>query len=136
MKVFLDTNVVIDFLAHRDPFYSQAAQIMDLAVREEITIVVSSLTFVNAAYILRKIFDKDNLYRKLVQFAQLCEISIVDGDIVRTAIIKQSHDFEDCVQCFSAMATDVDLIVTRDKMGFCEMPMLSMTPNDFLARCV
>ena len=62
MKVFLDTNVIIDFYAQREEFYRPASIIIDLAKRKEIEIVVSATTFVNAFYILRKKYDFTSLY--------------------------------------------------------------------------
>ena len=54
MKLFLDTNIVVDFYAQRDPFFSSAWKIIELAERGLVDIVVSSLTIINLAYILRK----------------------------------------------------------------------------------
>lgn len=59
MKVFLDTNVIIDFSANRAPFWEAAARVIDMGYRGEISLVISSLTFVNVAYILRKVFPSE-----------------------------------------------------------------------------
>lgn len=49
MKLFLDTNVVIDFCVERVPFYESVAGIIELASRSEVALVASSLTVVNTA---------------------------------------------------------------------------------------
>lgn len=135
MKVFLDTNVIVDFFGHRLPFYNDAAQIIDMALRSEIHLAVSSLSFINVAYILRKQFDHRHLYEKLLQLAQLTEISKIDSEIIRSAILKEARDFEDCVQCMSAMDVRADIILTRDKTGFANMSIRSLTPAEFIEKC-
>jgi len=135
MKVFLDTNVVIDFCAHRAPFFQPAACIVDMGYRGEIDIAISALTFINVAYILRKAFPKEDVYAKLGSLAELCDVSPIDRSTVKEAIRRRSSDFEDCVQCFSAMASRADIIVTRDETGFKDLPVPFITPSDFISRC-
>lgn len=135
MRAFLDTNVVVDFFGHRDPFFSDAADIIDMAVRDEITLVVSSLTFINAAYVLRKSFGKDIMLRKLTQLASICDISYIDSNIIKDSILRNSRDFEDCVQYLSAIQGKADLIITRDKTGFADLGGITMKPAEFLENC-
>lgn len=135
MNVFLDTNVVIDFCVRREPFFNSAANIMDMAYRREINIIISSLTFVNVAYILRKAFPKDEMGGKLDSLAALSDIAPINKEIIKEAIRRRSRDFEDCVQCLSAMAANADIIVTRDKNGFTGLPIQAISPDDFVERC-
>ena len=53
-KVFLDTNVVIDLLDKREPFYREAVSLFTLAYNKKITLYISALTFATASYLLRK----------------------------------------------------------------------------------
>ena len=135
MKVFLDTNVVVDFCALREPHYDSIASVMELARRKDISIVISSLTFVNLAYILRKAFVQEIVYTKLIGLSGLCEISRVDDSVVREAIESKRKDFEDSVQYFSALTSNADVILTRDKTGFEGLPTLAMTAEEFIQRC-
>lgn len=135
MKVFLDTNVVIDFCGKRQPFFQSAATIIDMGYRRELGLIVSSLTFINVAYILRKAFPKELVNEKLKELSTICEISPIDSPIIRSAIVNGSKDFEDCVQCFSAMACNAEAIITRDKSGFADLPLPVYTPDDFVKCC-
>ena len=72
MKVFLDTNVIIDFYAQRENFFRPAAIIVDLAMKKGIELCASSLSFVNAFYVLRKTYQVEELYDKLSRFSELC----------------------------------------------------------------
>ena len=135
MKVFLDTNVVVDFCVQREEFFKPAAQIIDLAISGEIELVISSLTFINVAYIVRKAFGKDIVFGKLQKLSELCNISEIDEHVIKSSIAKHSKDFEDCVQCFSAMKANSDLIITRNKNDFEDLPLKTMTPTEFIEHC-
>jgi len=135
MKVFLDTNVVIDFCAKRNPFFDDAALIMDMAYRNEVSIVLSSLTVVNVAYILRKVFPIKDIKEKLGELLKICRVSPVDSEIIEKAIAWEAHDFEDCIQYLSAVSYGCDLIVTRDEDGFGEFPMPIYTPDNYIRNC-
>lgn len=80
MKLFLDSNIVVDFYAHREPFFSSAWKIFELAEDGIVDVVVSSLTFINLAYILRKTYSRDIIAAKLGHLIKLCKISKIDGD--------------------------------------------------------
>lgn len=135
MKVFLDTNVVVDFCVQREEFFKPAAQIIDLAIAGEIEIVISSLTFINVAYIVRKAFGKDVVFSKLQKLSELCHISEIDEYVIKSSIARHSKDFEDCVQCLSAIKANSDLIVTRNKDDFVDLPLNAMTPAEFIEHC-
>ena len=59
MKAFLDTNVIIDFMVEREPFFLDAANIFDMHRNVDIELFASSLTLVNSAYIIQKAYSKD-----------------------------------------------------------------------------
>lgn len=135
MKAFIDTNVVVDFCAMREPFFKDAATIMEMARQNALKIVISSLTFVNVAYIMHKYFPIKDVMIKLQSLMVLCDISPIDKDVISKAILDNSYDFEDAVQYFSTNGYDIDIIITRDKRGFKEFPIVVNTPHEFIANC-
>lgn len=132
MKVFLDTNVVLDFYNRREEFFAPAAVIFDMAFKRQIDICVSATTFVNAFYILRKRYERSELYQKLESLSALCEITPIDHRIVRQGLALRLKDFEDVVQYFSAMQSQADCIVTRNIKDFKELEGKILTPVEFL----
>ncbi len=78
-RVFLDTNIVIDFLGERDPFYEAAAKVMTLADKKEILLFTTPSTIVSAYYILSKYENKKAALIKIRKFKLLCDIAITDG---------------------------------------------------------
>lgn len=132
IKVFLDTNVIIDFYARREEFFKPAAVIIDLAVEGYVDIYVSSLTFVNAFYVLRKTYNVDDLYQKLQSLSELCRITGLDEDNIKYCLENRSLDFEDTVQYMSAMSIKPDVIVTRNIKHFKNVDVEVNTPTSFL----
>ena len=132
MKVFLDTNVIIDFYARREDFFLPASIIIDMAYKKRIDIVVSSLTFVNAFFILRKTYNKESLYPKLRKLADICVITRIDEEIIKSCLQREVSDFEDAVQYTSSKTLDVDVIVTRDPKHYKEFDIKVQTPTEFL----
>ena len=135
MRVFLDTNVLVDFCAEREPFYFDASAIIDMGYKGKVTLIASSLTFVNIAYVLRKVMSRELVMQKLERLMGLCVVSSINRQAVSSAFSSRSKDFEDAVQYFSALQVDADLIVTRDDKGFAGFDLPVMTPAVFLAHC-
>lgn len=132
MNVFLDTNVIIDFYARREDFFLPASIIIDLAYHKKILIYVSSLTFVNAYYILGRTYKIESLMEKLATLAKICHITPVDENTIRKAFVSRGSDFEDIVQYESAMTISPDVIITRNIKHFTGLSLNVMTPSDFL----
>ena len=135
MKVFLDTNVLVDYLNKREPFFEDAASIIGICLSGQVKGVLSALSVVNAAYIMRKAYTKDSLMAKMEWLATAFEISPINRQTIHDALTSRAADFEDAVQCFSAVQSRSDLILTRDKSGFNSLVLPVMTPAEFLARC-
>lgn len=132
MKVFLDTNVIIDFYDRRKEYFLPASIIMDIAFRKRIQLLVSTVSFVNAFYLLRKSYRKEELYRAMGSLARLCNITPVNEQMVKACLEERANDFEDAIQCQSAQAMNADVIVTRNKKDFLQFGVKVQTPTEFL----
>ena len=135
MRVFVDTNVVVDFLGKRDPFFHDAAIIFEMSRLGKIEVVVSSLTIVNCAYVLRKQFSNVVTLDKIEDFCRMLKISPIDRNVILNALSSRPIDYEDAVQYFSAKSFTPDVIITRDKTGFKEYGALVMSPMEFVNEC-
>ena len=133
-NVFLDTNIFIDFLAHRGDFYEPAALIVSLGIQDKIRLQVSSLSFATASYILSQHhkWDTPRIVREFDSFINICKITTVDEIIVRRAVSAPFIDFEDGMQYYSAMSFSSDYIITRNSDDFSESQITVMEPNEFL----
>ncbi len=132
MKLFLDTNVMLDFLGEREPFYISAAKIATLADKRKLKIIVSALSFTTVSYFLTKyeglIRTKDKL-RKFRIISGICEL---DELIIEKGLNSDFPDFEDSLQYFSALRAECDIIITRNGKDFKKSQIPIMTPDEFL----
>ena len=138
-RIFLDTNVVIDFLGERKPFYESVAKILTLADNKKIKIFTSPTTIATTYYILNRLDSSKIALEKIRKFKLLCDISVMDNEVIDKAIISNFKDFEDALQYFSAIATNCDLIITRNEKDFksalipilnCESYLQTLTTPD------
>ena len=134
MRAFLDTNVIIDVLAAREPFFRDSQRVVDYCERHSGSGFLSSLTFCTVAYVLRKSVGREELPTKLKTLRKIFGVLSVTAGSVDWAIDSPMSDFEDAMQYESAFAAKMDMIVTRDKSGFAgaEMPVLS--PSEFVSK--
>jgi predicted nucleic acid-binding protein len=131
-KVFIDTDVVLDFLTGREPFATDAARIFMLAERKKIFICTSGLVFSNAYYILRKIAPHKKVIDKLKQLAEHVDIIGLSKSAVMNALGYDFNDFEDALQHFAARAENVKTIVTRNIKDYKHSDLAVLAPDQFL----
>ena len=117
-KIFLDTNIVLDFLGEREGFYEPAAKILTLADQKKIEIYTSPTSISNTYYLLSRFENTKIALEKIRKFKVLCSISMMDDEVIEKAINSNFKDFEDAMQYFSALASNCDLIVTRNEKDF------------------
>ena len=132
MKLFWDTNVMLDFLGERDPFYISAAKIATLAEKREVEIIVSALSYATISYLLTKYEGLEKTKDKLRKFKVISEICELDGVLIEKGLNSEFSDFEDSLQYFSALRTNCDIIITRNGKDFKKSQIPIMTPDEFL----
>lgn len=110
--LFVDTDVVLDLLARRDPFHTAAATLFTMAETGRITLFVSSLTFSNLFYILRKQLSARTAHEVLRNFRQLVTVAALDDAIVEQALEAEFTDFEDALQYFTALSAGCTILIT------------------------
>lgn len=134
-SVFVDTDVIIDFLIDREPFSQKSAEIFALAESEKISIYVSSLCFNNIFYITRKIVGFPKAMDLLQKLESLAEILPVGKITIRQALSARFTDFEDGIQNFAAIQeSKIKTIVTRNIKDFKKSELVIQTPEEFVLR--
>ena len=133
-KVFVDTNIVIDLLAKREPFYKDAQDLFTLSDKKEIKLQISSLSFANAYYSIVKHHKSVDAKKYLSKFKVLVEILPLEDKAIELALASDFGDFEDELQYFIAMDYECDIIVTRNKKDFKSSKIPIMTAAEYLKR--
>jgi predicted nucleic acid-binding protein len=135
--LFIDTDVIIDFLIDRKPHSREAAIIFTLIDHKKLKGYVSSLTFSNLYYVLRKLDSHNKVIAKLDSLSKMVNILKVDEQIIKNAISSSFPDFEDTIQYFSALdSKKIDVIITRNTKDFKNSTIPVMTPGDYLKTAV
>lgn len=73
-RLFIDTNIMLDFLGERKSFYESIAKLATLADKGELTMVASPISFATVNYFLTKYESAKIAKEKLRKFKILCEI--------------------------------------------------------------
>ena len=132
-RLFIDTNIVIDLLSRREPFYDESANLFSLADKKVIELNISSLTVTNTSYILLRQTDSKKAKEILRKLRLIVNILPLDDKIIGLALNDDSFsDFEDGLQYFTAIENDPDLIITRNLKDFKASKLPVMTAKQFL----
>ncbi len=133
-NLFIDTNIVLDLLAKRDPFYDSSAKLFSLADRNVIQLSVASLTFANTNYVLSKLKSASEAKEILRKFKLLVQIISLSEKIVDLALNDSKFkDFEDGLQYYSAIESNQDIIITRNQKDFKSSLLSIMSAEEFLS---
>ena len=133
MRLLLDTNVLLDVIAARQPFYQAAARLWSLAEHDRIEAFVSAISFNNIYYIVRKSAGKEKADEALRAIRDLFTPVSLDAKLINRSMDAPIDDFEDAVQFHSAARESVDYLVTRDPDGFPRTGVSILSPLEFLA---
>lgn len=133
MLILIDTNVLLDVIARREPYVIFSEKVIDLCRQEVINGAIAGHSVLNAMYVLRKNFT---LTERKEIFLSLCEFLYVEsvdfGKIIQALKDDDFSDFEDCLQMQCALSLHADYIVTRNVKDFAASEIPAVTPEEFL----
>ena len=130
--VLIDTNIILDLLAKREPFYESAAQFFSLVSQGFIEAKASALSFSDVHYVLSKQLSKQIALQKLIKFRQKVVVSAVNEKIIDAALLSDFSDFEDAIQYQVALAEKCQTIITRNEKDFKNSQIPVMSAEAFL----
>lgn len=117
-RLYLDSNVVLDFLLDRVPYAAAATQLLAAANQGRAMLLVSSLTYTTAHYVVSKAIGKHAATQALTSLHVQVVTVAIDDSVIEQALQAGLPDFEDAVQLFAALAAGAEAVVTRDPKGF------------------
>ena len=132
-KLFVDTNIVIDLLSRREPFFEEAAELFSLADKKQVELSVSSLTIANTSYALLRQMDSIKAKSVLRKLRLILKVLPLDDKIIGLALNDDTFsDFEDGIQYFTAIEYEQELIITRNLKDFKKSKLPTMTAKQFI----
>ena len=132
--IFLDTNVIIDFLADRRPFSLTAAEIFNASLSGNVKIYISAVSYNNIYYILRQSLSYKETIKLLEELSEMTEIVDVTKTVIKKSLKSEFKDFEDAIQYNCALTINkIDFIVTRDSKDFRKSTLPVMNPQEAIS---
>ncbi len=135
-KLFLDTNVVLDLLGEREPFYDAIAKIVSLSDKGKIQLTVSALTYSTIFYILSRFEDKEIVKEKIRKFKIVAQTSDLTDKIIDKGLASKFKDFEDALQYYSALKSGCSIIITRNGKDFKLADISVFSPDEYLSKYI
>ena len=133
MKLLIDTNVVLDVLLRREPFFRTAAEVLNLTQRDEVREYVSASAITDIYYIANKqMKDCDAVRDLLKRLLMVVSVVAVSEREIQNALNLAWGDFEDSVQYSVALLNEMDGIVTRNPSDYQEANMRIWLPEQAL----
>lgn len=134
MKLLIDTNVVLDILLRREPFYKDAAEVLNLSQREDVQEYVSASAITDIYYIAnRQIKDRGAVRELLKRLLTVVSVAAVSEREIKNALSLEWGDFEDSVQYSVALLSEMDAIVTRNPDDYRQASVRVFMPERILA---
>jgi predicted nucleic acid-binding protein len=134
MKVLLDTNVVLDAIAKREPFYLDAQNVIDLILNNKLEGYITANSITDIFYIAKKHLSQNDLHSTMRSLFTIFSIVDVLGTDCHKALDFPLDDYEDALLVVCSSKTAIDYIITRDKEFLQKakpsIPVIS--PADFL----
>jgi predicted nucleic acid-binding protein len=117
-RVFIDSDIILDVLAERKPFYEPAAKLFTLMDEGDVSGFTSPIVFANIHYILSKMTSKAYALQSLRKLKSLISILSTDENIIELALESSFIDFEDAIQYYTAKSHEINFIITRNKRHY------------------
>lgn len=134
MRALIDANIILDVLQDRKPHVQSSSIIWKLCETEQLDGYISSLTFANLVYVMRKslvpkqikeVFEKLHL---IFSFADLTASDLAE------AAAREWTDFEDALQSAAAQRIHASYIITRNEKDFRDSSVPALSPDEFLEK--
>ena len=133
MRILIDTNVILDVLLKRSPFYEAAIEVLKLSVREDIQEFVSASAITDIYYIAYKnMRDKAVVRDLLKKLILIVSVAGVSEEEIQKALELGWKDFEDSVQYSVALLNEMNGLITRNVKDYSSSEIQVWEPNQFL----
>ncbi len=134
MIVLIDTNVIIDFLVAREPFYDSALRVMEKCASGEADGYMAFHSLPNLWYILRK-GPAETRRLWLEKVCMVLKVACASQEAVMAAIKMDNFiDFEDCLQDRCAEEVSANYIITRNTSDFEASVVSAIEPDEWLKK--
>ena len=134
MGALVDTNVVLDALANREPWAKEARDLLFLAACGKLDLALSGSTITDVFYLVNRYVTHDKRVSAEVVDTLMQSLSVVNVGMRECLFAAHSPiaDFEDAVVAEAARTAGLDCIVTRNLEGYAQSEVSAVSPHDYL----
>lgn len=130
--VFADTNIILDWLGKREPFFKYAKELFRKGEDKEVLILVSTMSYISVEYILRKQIGTQKTKQALAGLRSISQVSTSGEKEIDLSLISSIKDFEDAFQYYSALNNGASVIITRNPKDFSHSKIPVMSAEEYL----
>lgn len=132
-KLFVDSDVVIDFFTDREPHVNPASELFELNEQGDVKLYLSAVSINNIYYIVRRFLGHKKTLEIIEILIEMTEIVGTTKNEIYQALKNKFTDFEDSIQYSSALTIKgLDAIITRNLKDYRNSSIAVMTPLNFL----
>jgi len=133
MRLMIDTNIFLDVLLQREPFFESSKAVLKLCEDKSVQGFLSASSATDIFYIVRKgLQSTDAAYKALGSVLDIVKVLTVTNDDVLNAFMQKATDFEDCLLATCAKSNKCTAIVTRNKKDFLDFGITLMSPEELM----
>ena len=132
MKVLFDTNVILDVMLLRPPFYKAGTLLISEVERKNIEGYICSTTVTTIFYLVAKVKKAKETKQLIKNILQIFNVTQVDKVTLESALNSKFPDYENSVLHESALKAGLDGIVTRDRKDFRNSKITIFDPEELL----
>ena len=135
MKVLLDTNILLDIVEKREPYFSDSYQVFMKSAKKEIEAIIGASSITDIYYVTRRnCKDTNQAIGYIIDLLKVATPVDTKAADIEEAIRLNFPDFEDAVVAATAARENADFIITRNTGDFAKSPVPAVTPTDFLKK--
>lgn len=132
-KILIDTNVLLDYLLEREPYFEDAKKVIFSCTDGNVQGCIAAHSISNMFFILRKDYSAKERREILLNLCKIFDVEGIDKAKLISGLENEDFsDFEDCLQMECAKAYGADYIVTRNVADYSVSEIKAILPRDYV----
>lgn len=135
-RLFFDTNVLLDVLEQRAPWFPESSACLGLARKGKVAGAITAISLSDISYIQRRT-DAGKIHDVFSRLVEFLEIAPLSSQVVRSALARRLPDIEDGFQLEAAIHWQATHLITRNPKDFVgDFPVRILQPSEYLKSCL
>lgn len=132
-KILIDTNILLDYLLEREPFFEDAKEVILTCTEGNTKGCIAAHSISNMFFILRRDYDAKERREVLKNLCMIFDVEGIDKTKLLLGLENEDFsDFEDCLQMECAKSYGAEYIVTRNVSDYSVSDIKAILPSEYL----